>query len=269
MYKLYILFLLLLLPAKALAYTPPPAPTDSYLLDQANILSVQDREAIKQKLKDIEKNTSNEIGVLLLTSLDGENIEDVAYSVFNFWKIGKKEHSNGVLLVAAIKDRKMRIETGKGVGGEITDLESKRILEKIKPFFKNQQYAAGINVGIDSISAELDGRITPEPVKETSGGVIGIIFGVILFIGLIWGLFSKKTKSNYSSSYTPQYRRRSSISYPSFSSSSGSNSSSGYSSGSSSSSGYSSGSSWSSSSDSSSSSFGGGDSGGGGASDSW
>lgn len=171
----------LLLSFNVLAYTPPPAPTDGFLLDQAHVLSSGEASCLRYKLAHINANTKNQIAVLTLASLDGENIDDVAHAVFNSRGVGRKGLDNGVLLVWALGDRKIRIETGKGVGGELTDLQSNDIIQRMKPDARAQRYAAAINLAADSINSALDNRKTTTnptggadhpntPAHNSSGG---------------------------------------------------------------------------------------------------
>lgn len=197
---LWIALATLLLSFTAWGYTPPPAPTDGYLLDQAGLLSAEEATRVRQKLAHIEANSKNEIAVLILPRLDGETIDDVAYKTFNSWGIGKKGEDNGVLLVVSVEDRKSRIETGKGVGGELTDLQSKEILDKnLKPHFQKAQYGNGIESAVDAISSTLESRadVKTEPEKKGMSGwtIALIVFGIFLYILIaaltrnpFWGL---------------------------------------------------------------------------------
>ncbi len=242
-------------PLASYAFTPPPAPTDGFLVDSADLLTQAEQTKIKAKLNAINKDTETEIAVLILPTLAGESIEDVAYTTFNTWKIGKQGKDNGVLLVISLQPRKMRIETGKGVGGELTDVQSKQIINQIAPSFKNKQFAHGIEVGVDLIAGTLDPRKGPgvansSPSDAATGGIIFlVVFGLLGLVMFIIYLISRSGgKRSYSSGYSGY-----------------SGGYSGYSSSSSSSGGFFSG----GSDSSSSSSFGGGESGGGGASGDW
>lgn len=239
LFGLWLTFLFTFISFAAWGYTPPAAPTDGFLLDQAGVLSAVEHARLRQKLTDINAASQNEIAVLVLNTLDGASIEDVAYTTFNTWGVGKEGHDNGVLLVVAIQDRKMRIETGKGVGGELTDLQSKQILDQhLKPHFKQQQYARGLESGVDAISATLDKRNSGPQNSTDLGGVGWVLLAILGALGLLsflGFLFGRKARRSYG----------------------------GYSGGSSS---FGSG---SSSSGSSFGGFGGGSSGGGGSSDSW
>lgn len=169
-------------PKAAFAFEPPPI--EGHVTDRAQKLDAPERAALEQKLSAVDAKTGNEIAVLLLPSLGGETIEDVAYTTFNTWKLGKKGRDNGVLLVIATADRKIRIETGKGVGGALTDLESGRIIrEKIAPSLKQDRYAEGIEAGCDAIAAALaNGGVES---RKGSGLPFGMSIASLVFILLV------------------------------------------------------------------------------------
>src|SRR5829696_4307836 len=144
----------LLHPRLALAFVPPPI--QGHITDTAGKLSASDRSELEAKLAAVEASTGNELAVFLCGSLEGEAIEDVAYVTFNTWQLGKKGADNGVLLVIAPNERRIRIETGKGVGGALTDLESNEIIrDKIGPLLKQDRFKDAIAAGTDGIADAL------------------------------------------------------------------------------------------------------------------
>lgn len=147
---------------RAFAYVPPPLV--GAVNDTANLLSKGERDALEERLAAHRKAHGHEVVVFTLATLGGESIEDVSYGAFNTWKVGRKGKDDGVLLVIATGERRTRIETGKGVGGEITDLQSKRILaERVGPRMKEGNPARAIADGIDSIlSLLLGGPLVPD-----------------------------------------------------------------------------------------------------------
>ncbi len=152
--------LALIVAVRAEAYVPPPL--EGAVTDTSGKLSAEEKKAIEERLAAYRARTTNEVVVFLVGSLGGETVEDVAYGAFNTWKIGKHGKDNGVLLVIAPADRRMRIETGKGIGDKLTDLESGRILrERIAPFLKQERWADAVGAGVDAIEAALDGRPAP------------------------------------------------------------------------------------------------------------
>lgn len=182
----------------ALAWTPPPAPTDGFILDQAGVLNASELSNLKAKLAKINTETANEIAVLVIKSLEGDSIEDAANATFKAWGVGKKGKDNGVLLMISVSDRKMRIETGKGVEGELTDLQSNDILNnKIRPKLKQKDFAGGIDAGITGIQQVLESRKQggpggpAAPVSPTASGdntlvIVLICLGGLFLLFLFW-----------------------------------------------------------------------------------
>jgi uncharacterized protein len=155
----------------ASAYTPPPAPANGwYVVDQAGKLSDSQMKLLNQKIDRVSKATKNEFGILLLQDMGGDNIEDVANATFKAWGVGKKGLDNGCLIVVAIKERKSRIETGKGVGGEITDLQANDIIRKnLNPHLKAGDFYGAFDDTLNAISGLMESRMNqkaePKPVQ--------------------------------------------------------------------------------------------------------
>ncbi len=142
------------MPAKAFV---PPAIT-GHVTDTAHKLGEAERLALDKKLEDYRRCSTNEVAVLIAESLQGGNIEDAAHATFNTWKVGTADADNGVLLVIAPVERQIRIETGKGVGGQLTDLESFHIIrDTIKPQLKADRTFAAVDEGTTAIGAALGG----------------------------------------------------------------------------------------------------------------
>jgi uncharacterized protein len=177
--------------------------------DLSHILSDNAIARIESQLKAHEEATSNQIAVLTVPSLEGDSIEEVAVKVFESWKLGQKSKSNGVLLLVAPNERKMRIEVGYGLEGSLTDLQASRIVKKIiRPKFKAGDMDGGIEDGVSAIIATIQGEYKPESsdVNTSSASsdsqgsaisriVIGIgflVFGFIIpgFVSFIFLIFS-------------------------------------------------------------------------------
>ena len=173
--------------------------------DNAQILSDETRKAVTANLKAHEEKTTNQIAVLTVPTLEGVSIEEYAVTVFNTWKLGQKGKDNGVLLIVAPKDRKLRIEVGYGLEGTMTDgIAGSIIRNAITPFFKNNDYDRGIDEGVRAIINVLEGGQAPaetaksgEDVKKSSALDLEvadisvtekILFGAFIF-GII-GLFT-------------------------------------------------------------------------------
>jgi len=122
------------------------------VVDNANIMSSTNKRKLTAALKSLNSKSGIQIQVLTLKTLEGEPIENYSIKVVEQWKLGGAKNDRGALLLIAINDRKMRIEVGDGLEGEVTDLHSRRIINSMKPFFKNGDYDTGIYVGVASIA---------------------------------------------------------------------------------------------------------------------
>jgi uncharacterized protein len=150
----------------------------SRVTDETWTLSSEFQGSLEKKLADYELKTSNQIVVLIIPSLDGDTIENFSLAVAEKTKIGQKDKDNGVLLVIAKDDRKLRIEVGYGLEGTLTDVLCHRIIEReIKPNFKTGDFEEGITRGIDSIIGGIGGTYTVPPPKDYS------YLGPLAFLG--------------------------------------------------------------------------------------
>jgi uncharacterized protein len=122
--------------------------------DRTGTLSEAERAKIEERLAQYERDTGNQLVVLLVPSTAPEPIEAYSIRVAEAWKIGRKGADNGAVFVIAKNDRKMRIEVGYGLEGVLTDVQARRIIgDVVAPYFKNDRYAAGIEAGVDRIIA--------------------------------------------------------------------------------------------------------------------
>jgi uncharacterized protein len=139
--------------------------------DEAQILSESTIKTLSETLKQHEEKTTNQVVVLTVPSLEGDNIEDYANRVFNEWKLGQKGKDNGILVVVVPGDRKMRIEVGYGLEGELPDVLAGRIIRNIMtPLFRQEDYDGGIVSGVDAIIDVLEGRELAEDSFSGSEG---------------------------------------------------------------------------------------------------
>lgn len=149
--------LALCLPLLALAATSYPA-LSGRIVDGASLLNPEARQRIEAKLKAHEEKTSDQLVVATVPSLQGVSVEDFANGLFRSWKLGDKARNNGVLLLIAPTERKLRIEVGYGLEGALTDALSKVIITTaIAPQFKTGDFAGGIEAGVDAILSILAG----------------------------------------------------------------------------------------------------------------
>lgn len=129
--------------------------------DEAGVLDPQTKAELEYVLKAERDSTSNQIAVLLIPSLDGDDIDLYANRVFREWKLGTAEKDNGVLFLIAINDRKMRIEVGLGLEGALTDALSSRInRNEVAPYFRQGNYNDGVKAGVLAVVKAVQGEYT-------------------------------------------------------------------------------------------------------------
>ena len=122
------------------------------VVDQANILQPDTRVAIEQKLADLETKSGIQLVVATVTSLEGQEVEPYANELFRKWGLGEKQKNNGVLLLVAPNERRVRIEVGYGLEGTLTDALSKVIISNaMTPRFKAGNFSEGISRGVGDI----------------------------------------------------------------------------------------------------------------------
>lgn len=133
-------------------------PLTGRVVDQANVITAQGRSETEAKLKDLEERSSIQLVVATVKSLQGSDIETYANQLFRAWKLGEAKKNNGILLLVAPAEHKVRIEVGYGLEGTLTDaLSSVIISSAIIPRFKAGDFSGGIERGVDGIISVLSG----------------------------------------------------------------------------------------------------------------
>src|SRR6202044_89491 len=136
----------------------PPPLVDGHVVDTAGVLTPSDIDALNQQMEAVRVQSGYTIDAFVVKSLDGESIDDLAFDTFQTWKPGQGAKDNGVLIVIAPNDRVDRIETGKGVEGALTDLQTDDIRRlAIEPRLKAGDVRGGIAAGAASIARVLTG----------------------------------------------------------------------------------------------------------------
>lgn len=166
------LFALLFAANVARADIPIPA-FDQRCKDLAHVMSEEERLDLDRRLVAYEQATGNHIAILVVPALDGEPIEDFTYRVAKSWGLGNKEKDNGILIAAAIAERRVRIEIGKGLTGDLTDLESSLIIrDKMRPFTKQEKWHDAFASALGAIEMKLSGKVYgPVPERPREGRV--------------------------------------------------------------------------------------------------
>jgi uncharacterized protein len=187
-------FAALLLAAFALADVAVP-PLKARVTDLTSTLDAQQRGALEQTLAEFERRKGAQIAVLLVPSTQPETVEQYAVRVFETWKLGRKGIDDGVLLVVAKNDRKVKIEVGYGLEGVLPDAIAKRIIEdEIVPRFKQGDFYGGIRAGADRMMRVIEGEKLPPPAARAAQQSSGLFqhldwilpaFIILIFAGNI------------------------------------------------------------------------------------
>jgi uncharacterized protein len=158
------------LPAGAQDLKPVP-PLQARVTDTIGMLTPEQRATLENVLKEQEERTGNQIAVLLLGSTAPESIEQFSIRVADAWKLGRKGVDDGVILLVARDNtpalRRLRIETGRGVQGSLTDAQSRRILDEvIAPHFRQNDFYGGLSAGVSTIAALVSKENLPAPAPR-------------------------------------------------------------------------------------------------------
>ena len=155
--------------ASAQAVLPVP-PLTAHVVDQTGTFSEAQRQALEAKLAAFEASSGAQVAVLMVPTTQPEDIFGYANRVANAWKIGRKEIGDGVLLVVAKNDRRLRIEVAKTLEGAIPDLAASQVIDQdITPRFKQGDFAGGVDAGVDRLMGLIKGEALPAPGPR--GGV--------------------------------------------------------------------------------------------------
>lgn len=177
---------LLALPVRA-AQTPVP-PFTGWVTDTTGTLDAASRQALENQLDALHREKGAQLAVLMVATLGEESVEAYALRAFAQWQLGRGQVDDGVLLVIARDDRRLRIEVGYGLEGAIPDILAGRIIrEQITPAFRQGHFAQGIQAGVDSLAALIRGEDLPPPAAQTTDerAPMGALFAAMAFMALI------------------------------------------------------------------------------------
>ena len=167
-----------------------PVPTlTSRVIDQTQTLAESERADLEAKLAAFEQRKGSQIVVLMVATTQPEDIASFANRVGNAWRIGRKEVGDGILVIVAKNDRKMRIEVAKTLEGAVPDLAAIRIIdEEMKPRFRNNDFAGGLNAAVARLIGLVEGEALPAPSSGRSEGADEGIdwenLAIFLFVGV-------------------------------------------------------------------------------------
>jgi uncharacterized protein len=180
------MFLFTLVPAVAFAYSSPGNPS-GYVNDFAGVFTPEQKSMLENKLSAFNASTTNEIAVVTVKSLGGDYIENYAVQLFKEWGIGTKKNDNGVLLLIALDDHKMRIEVGYGLEGALTDsLASQIIRNDLAPAFKQNDFYGGVNIATDHIIEATKGEYKNDGSPDSGKKLVVSIEGVLIFVVVVF-----------------------------------------------------------------------------------
>ena len=158
--------------------------------DLTNTLAIDQIGALESKIQAFEHAKGSQIAVLILPTTQPEDIAQYSIRLADAWKIGRKGVADGVIIVVAKNDHKLRIEVGRGLEGAIPDIYAKRIIaENIAPLFKQGDMSGGLNAGVDKVIGLITGEVLPPPAKQSTHvkmsfeNQLGLFIMASLFIG--------------------------------------------------------------------------------------
>jgi len=191
---------LLLALASVNAQDPLPVPAlTARIMDSSGTLAAGDVARIEQQLAALEQRSGTQVVVFLLPSTAPEDIFSYANRVANVWKIGRKDVGDGLLIVVAVQDRRMRIEVAKSLEGAIPDLAAKQIIEReMTPAFKRGDYAGGLKQAIDALGQRIMGEHLPAPEQPSARNSFNLgdnwsllLLGVLVVSQMLRRLFGR------------------------------------------------------------------------------
>lgn len=162
---------------RAQGVQPVPALT-GHVIDLTATLSTEDLRSLEARLTELETTRGSQVVILMVASTQPEDVSSYANRVGNDWKIGRKGVGDGLLILVAKNDRKVRLEVAKSLEGAIPDLAAQQIIDTaITPAFRQGQYAQGLDGAVQQIAARIAGESLPTPGESKSSGRNGLLQG--------------------------------------------------------------------------------------------
>jgi len=185
-YCLYLTF------GQAIAQEFPEKP-NRLVNDYANILTEAELSGLEEKLVAFDDTSSTQVAVVIMRSTGDYDIADYTARLAEKWGVGNKGKDNGIVLLAAMDDRKVTIQTGYGVEGALPDAITKRIIEnEITPAFRQKNYYEGLNRATDAIISYTKGEYKNDRPRKQKGSSGGFPIGLIVIIIIVLVIISKK-----------------------------------------------------------------------------
>lgn len=214
----------------SMSFAQVPEKPNAWINDYADILSSSEEQRLNQQLRALEQRSSNQIFAAIFPALpEGEYLEGFATKIFDKWRPGLGDQANGLLILIALKERKIKIETGYGLEDVITDAQAGAVIrDQMGPYFRKSDYYGGINAALQVLIPAAEGKykIPVKQKKKSTGKGTGISGLIVLFIFIMIIIrFFRGGPRNYGT------RRRGSFMGPVFFGGFGSSGGSGFSSG--------------------------------------
>lgn len=168
-------------------------PLNAAVTDLTATLSASDKAALEESLQTFNRNSGSQIVILILPGTQPESIEQFGIRLAEAWKIGRKQIDDGVIVIVAKDERRMRIEVGYGLEGAIPDAIAKRIIdEKMAPAFRQGDFAGGLRSTVEALQKLIRGEALPAPQAAPKGNEVdseGLLLVVIVLAGVARALF--------------------------------------------------------------------------------
>jgi uncharacterized protein len=183
-----------LLAGLPLAAQQPVPRLTGRVVDSTSTLTAGERAALEQKLAALEQRKGSQVAVLMVKSTEPEALEQFSLRVAEAWQIGRGKTDDGIVVVVAKDDRRMRIEVGYGLEGAVPDALAKRIIaEQMTPHFRDGDYAGGLNAAVDALAKLIDGEPLPPPAarpvrdrgnRDNGGKSFESFFGLLFILAV-------------------------------------------------------------------------------------
>jgi uncharacterized protein len=206
--KLLVLLLALLAFAVAAQAVLAIPELSARVIDQTGTLDAIQRQGLEDKLAAFEQKKGTQIVMLLVPTTHPEDIASYANRVSNAWKIGRKEVGDGIVVIVAKDDRKVRIEVAKTLEGAVPDLAARQVIDDaITPRFRQNDFAGGLQAAADQLIARISGEALPQPKRAPQRGADGnkgfdwfdlaifLFFAVPIGGGILRGMLGRKLGS--------------------------------------------------------------------------
>ena len=172
---------------------PIPSLNGSYIVDMSGVLTKNDITVMNQKLSSMDKEKGNvTMGVLIIPTTNGEPLEQFSMRTAEKWQLGHSDRENGVVFVVAINDKKSRLEVGRGISGDLSDIVAKGMLLKNAAYFKKGDYRSGILSVISDVdevvkapAAPVSSQVSPVDYSYAWLPVIAVL-GIFVFLFYVW-----------------------------------------------------------------------------------